>query len=248
MSEFYTVEKDGAVIVTTATGWAAVCQPVADLLLRVGRNIAEPTPPEPPTYEVVGAGGATEEKTYDAEGAADPHTPPEDQEKWAAYVEERAAYDEQMADIERQRNEMRGRFLALRGIKVRGLPDDLEAWAAEQELLFGMSIDTTLPRPTALLLAFIDQNVVRTADDGAKIVAGILRASGMDQEALDSVEATFRHSMGQAGRADVAGDTAVSEAGSGQEGTTGVAARPARRRARRDAPKPNGGDVGEHTD
>lgn len=245
MSEFYTVEKDGSVIVTTATGWAVVCQPVADLLLRVGRNITDPTPPEPPTYTVAGIGGATEEKTYDAEGAADPKTPPEDKERWAAYVEERAAYDAQIADIERQRNEMRGRFLALRGIKARGLPADLEAWAAEQELLFGMTIDTALPRPTALLLAFIDQNVVRTADDGAKIVAGILRASGMDSEALDAVEATFRHTMGQGGRADAAGDTAVSEEGSGQEGATGMAARPAGRRARRNDPKSGGGNVGE---
>ena len=248
MSEFYTVEEDGTVIVTTATGWAVVCQPVADLLLRVGRNIADPTPPEPPTYVIAGIGEATERRAYDAVAAADDKTPPEDKEKWAAYVEAKAAYDSEVAESERRRNEMRGRFLALRGVKVRGLPADLEAWAEEQEMLFGLTIDTTLPRPTALLLAFIDQNVVRTADDGAKIVAGILRASGMDQEALDSVEATFRNTMGQAGRVDVAGDTAATEAGGGEEGTAGMAARPARRRARRDDPKSDGGDVGEHTD
>jgi len=211
MSTFYRVEEDGTVLVTTSTGWVVECQPVADLLLRVGSNLPEPPEPDPPTYEMVGAGGATETKTYDAEGIADPKTPPEDKAKWAAYLDVKALYDDMIARNERKRNEMRGRFMALRGIKVRGMPDDLEAWAQEQEVLFGLTIDANLPRDAALRLAFVDAEVVRTQEDGAKITSGMMRAQGMDQEALDSVEATFRDTLGQGRRADTERDTDVPE-------------------------------------
>jgi hypothetical protein len=196
MSDFYQVEEDGTVVVTTSTGWECECQPVADLLLRVGSNLLELEEPQPPTYIAHGVGGATETKTYDQEGIDDPSTPEEDKAAWADYLERKAAYDERAADNERKRNEMRGRFMALRGIKVRGMPENLDAWAQEQSLLFGLEIDENLPRDAALKLAFIDAEVVRTAQDGAKITAGMMRAQGMDQEALDTVEATFRDSLG----------------------------------------------------
>ena len=215
MSKLYTVDDNGIVTVVTASGWTVECQPVADLLMRTGQNLTEPEPPDPPTYTIEGVGGATEERTYDAEGIEDQKTPQEDKDKWIVYLEKKAAYDSEVAAIEAKRNEMRGRFMALRGVKVRNLPDQLDDWAAEQRLLYGFEIeDNGLPHTAALKLAFIDQEVIRTPEDGGKITAGILRASGLDQEALDSVEATFLDSLGQAGRPDTEGDTDVpTEAG-----------------------------------
>ena len=211
MSDFYTVENDGTIVVTTASGWAVECQPVADLLLRVGQNFVEPDLPTAPTYIVTGAGGEQDERTYDQEAIDDPKTPDEDREAWAAYLDAQADYDARMTAIEQKRNEMGGRFMALRGVKVRNLPDDLESWAEEQRALFGFELDDNgLPHPAALQLAFIDNEVIRTQTDGAKITAGIMRASGLAQEALDSVEATFRNTLGQTGRADAEGDTGVS--------------------------------------
>jgi len=210
MSELYRVENDGTIVVTTASGWEVECQPVADLLLRVGQNLVEPELPEPPTYVVTGAGGETEPRTYDQEAIDDPKTPDEDREKWAAYLDEKTAYDAAMEAVEQKRNELRGRFMALRGVKVRGRPDDLDAWADEQRTLFGFEIaDDGLPHDAALLLAYIDQHVIRTQSDGAKVTAGIMRASGLAQEALDSIEATFLDSLGQGRRTDAEGDTGV---------------------------------------
>ena len=210
MSELYRVEQNGAIVVTTASGWEVECQPVADLLLRVGQNLVEPELPDVPTYVVTGAGGETETRTYDQEAIDDPKTPDEDREAWATYLDEKAAYDAAMEAVEQKRNELRGRFMALRGVKVRGLPGDLETWANEQRTLFGFEIeDDGLPHSAALLLAYIDQHIIRTQADGAKVTAGIMRASGLAQEALDSVEATFLDSLGQAGRANAEGDQGV---------------------------------------
>ena len=210
MSELYRVEQNGAIVVTTASGWEVECQPVADLLLRVGQNLVEPELPDVPTYVVTGAGGETEMRTYDQEAIDDPKTPDEDREKWAAYLDEKTAYDAAMEAVEQKRNELRGRFMALRGVKVRGRPDDLDAWADEQRTLFGFEIaDDGLPHDAALLLAYIDQHVIRTQSDGAKVTAGIMRASGLAQEALDSIEATFLDSLGQGRRTDAEGDTGV---------------------------------------
>ena len=92
------------------------------------------------------------------------------------------------------------------------MPDNLDEWVDEQRLLFGFEIeDNDLPHDAALLLAFIDNEVIHTAEDGAKITAGIMRASGLDQEALDTVEATFRDSLGQGNRTEPAGDSEISE-------------------------------------
>lgn len=212
MSQFYKVEDNGTVVVTTSSGWIVECQPVAALLLRVGQNLVEPLPPEPPTYTVIGIGGASEQRPYDQEAADDPKTPDEDRAKWAVYLEQKRVYEAEVARITNQRNEMRGRFMALRGVRVRDLPVDLEAWAEEQRTLFGFEIeDNGLPHEHALRLAFIDNEVIHTAEDGAKITAGIMRASGLDQEALDSVEATFLNTLGRGNGADAGRDTAVPE-------------------------------------
>ena len=212
MSKLYQVEDGGAVIVVTSSGWTVECQPVARQMLKAGEFLVEPVEPEPPTYTVAGVGGATEQRAYDQEAADDPKTPDEDKAKWAAYLETKALYDAALANITNQRNEMRGRFMALRGVKVRGLPDDLEQWAQEQRDLFGFEIeDDGLPHNAALKLAFIDNEVIHTQDDGAKITAGIMRASGLDQEALDQVEATFLDTMGLGGGADAETDPPVPE-------------------------------------
>jgi len=184
--------------------------PVADLLLRVGNNLVNPPEPEPPTYTITGVGGAKEQRSHTSESIADPQTTDDERLAWSFYLEQRDEWEAHVAELDRMRGEMRGRFMALRGVKVRGLPDDLEAWAAEQQLLYGFEMDDQgLPHDKALLLAFIDQNIIRTPTDGAKVTAGILRASGLDQEALDAAEAAFLDSLGQTGRADDNGDTPI---------------------------------------
>ena len=187
--------------------------------MRVGQNLVEPPEPEGPTYTITGVGGAEEQRPHDAESIADEKTTDDERLAWAFYIEQREEWEAHVAKIEAQRGEMRGRFMALRGIKVRGLPDDLESWAKEQHALYGFEIeDGALPHDKALLLAFIDQNIIRTPTDGAKVTAGILRASGLDQEALDAAEATFLDTLGQTGRADAETDTDVPAEGSDEEG------------------------------
>lgn len=210
MSDLYRVEENGAVVVTTASGWECECMPVADLLLRVGQHLVNPPEPEPPTYTITGAGGAEEQRAHTAESIADPKTTDDERLAWSFYLEQQEEWEAHVAELDRERGELRGRFMALRGVKVRGLPDKLQAWADEQEMLFGFKVeDNGLPHDKALVLAFIDQEIIRTPTDGAKVTAGILRASGLDQAALDAAEAAFLDSLGQTGRADANGDTPV---------------------------------------
>ena len=211
MSDLYRVEESGTVVVTTASGWECECMPVADLLLRVGQHLVNPPEPEPPTYTITGAGGAEEQRTHTQESIDDAKTTDDERLAWAFYLEQHEEWETCVADLDRQRGELRGRFIALRGVKVRGLPDDLQSWADEQQLLYGFSVDDQgLPHDKALLLAFIDQEIIRTPTDGAKVTAGILRASGLDQEALDAAEAAFLDSLGQTGRPDIGRDSSVS--------------------------------------
>ena len=212
MSDFYTVEPDGTVIATMQSGWVVECLPVGDLLLRVGAHIERPDEPEPPTYQMDGVGGSSESRMHDAESIKDPKTSDEERAAWEVYAAKRAAYDKRTAEIDGQINEMRGTFINLEGIKVRGLPADLAAWADKQRTRYGFEIDGS--DDESLLLAFISHNVIRTMRDGVRITAGILRASGLDQEALDAAEASFLDSLeGRQGGGDDSGDQGVSGEG-----------------------------------
>ena len=212
MSDFYTVEPDGTVIATMQSGWVVECLPVGDLLLRVGDHIERPVEPSPPTYTMGGVGGATEERDHNQESIDDPKTSEAEREAWMVYLAQKAAYDARMAEIEARINEMRGTFINLEGIKVRGLPADLPAWADKQRARYGFEIDGT--DDESLLLAFISHNVIRTMRDGVRITAGILRASGLDQEALDAAEASFLDTLdGRQGGGDDSGDQGVSGEG-----------------------------------
>lgn len=209
MSELYTVESDGTVITTTQSGWTVECLPVGDLMLQVGSHLVYPDEPAPPTYTITGVGGETEERQHDAESIRDPKTSDEDRAAWDVYQDALREYETKTDELDTQTNEMRGTFINLEGMRVRGLPDDLKAWAANQTARYGFEIDTTTPDD--LLLAFIGHNVIRTARDGVRIAAGILRASGLDQEALDQAERSFLDSLeGQQGRGNDSGDQDVS--------------------------------------
>ena len=216
MSDLYTVQPDGTVIATVQSGWQVECLPVGDLLLRVGSHIERPEEPEPPTYSMDGVGGSQETRTHDAESIADPKTSEAERAAWTVYTAKLTAYEKRTAEIDAQINEMRGTFINLEGIKVIGLPDDLAGWAEKQRARYGFEIDGSTPED--LLLAFIEHHVIRTAKDGVRITAGILRASGLDQEALDAAEATFLDSLeGRQGRSDRGGDSDVSGDGEQQE-------------------------------
>jgi len=209
MSDLYNVEPDGTVIATMQSGWVVECLPVGDLLLRVGAHIERPDEPEPPTYQMDGVGGSSESRPHDAESIKDPKTSDAECAAWQVYLALKAAYDKRTAELDGQINEMRGTFINLEGIKVRGLPADLPAWADKQRTRYGFEIDGT--DDESLLLAFIEHNVIRTMRDGVRITAGILRASGLDQEALDAAEASFLNTLdGRQGHRVDSGDTDVS--------------------------------------
>ena len=216
MSDLYTVESNGTVTATMQSGWIVECLPVGDLLLRVGSHIERPTEPEPPTYTMDGVGGTNETRTHNAESIADPKTSEEERAAWTVYQAKLLQFETRTVELDAQVNEMRGTFINLEGIKVLGLPDDLAAWADNQRLRYGFEIDASTPAD--LLLAFIEHNVIRTMRDGVRITAGILRASGLDQEALDQAEATFLDTLeGRTGRSVDSGDQDVSGEGTGQE-------------------------------
>ena len=207
--QLYEIEESGAVVVTLSTGWKVECLPVARQLSVVGSSVIDPEEPKAPTYQMTGIGGATEERTHDAESIVDPKTTDAERVLWEAYLAQKEAWDEAIAANEAKRDEMKGRFFVLKGVRVRGLPADLEAWAEEQETLFGIPIeDEGLPRKLALLLSFVNVEVFGVKEDGTRIMAGILRASGMEQEAIDQIADMFRNSMGDSEKAgsDDAGD------------------------------------------
>jgi hypothetical protein len=205
---FYEEDDRGRVYVTTSTGWRVECMPVGDLLMRVGSKLKDPEEPEPPTYTMTDVTGDTREIPHDEVSIEDPKTTDAEREAWAEYLDLSEEYDRETLRITRIRNEQKARFIALRGIKVEGIPSDLDEWAREQEDLYGLEIPTP---PRERLAAFLHHEVVRTESDGIKISAGIFRATGLDEEVMDQIEATFLGSMGRTGRANPETDQGTSE-------------------------------------
>jgi len=198
---FYEEETGGRVYVTTSTGWRVECMPVAGALMRVGTASAEPEKPAPPTYKVTDVAGEVETFPHDATSIEDPKTTNEEREAWGAYLIAKSAYEQELAEVEARRNLKKARFMALKGIRLPKQPD-LEAWAKEQaEYDIPVAND-----PTERLVEFISQEVMPTPADGYRVAAGISRASGLSREVLDTVEATFRHTLGWSGGADASAD------------------------------------------
>jgi len=214
MSEFeFYEEREGKVYARTSSGWEVECMPVGDLLLRVGSALSVPKEPTPPTYTVTDASGDKSDHVHDEESIKDPKTTEEEKIAWADYLVEKAQYESEMEEVEEKRRKMRGRFMAIRGIRVVNLPD-LEKWADEQRDLYGFEIPDD---PRERLVEFVNTEIIRTQADGNSIVIGIYKASGMDEEVLSSIEDRFRASMGRTEGSDTETDPETSPEGERRE-------------------------------
>ena len=206
MPDFMQVEETAFgldVLVSLSTGFVVKCNPVARQLSMVGSSIADPIPPAPPQYEMVGAGGAKEKRDHDEVSIKDPKTSDKERAAWDKYQERLAEWQAIVDTNQEKRDEMEARFIALRAFDVPDRPndDELAAWAEEQEMLFGIvpDKDNGLQEKTNIYLLWIEQEVLGTADDAKKIMIGVMRASGLDKEAVDQAVSMFWSPVGDDG-------------------------------------------------
>lgn len=213
--EFYEI-IGGKVIVTMHTGWQLECLPYADQLMLVGSALTLPdgvVEPSPPRYELRGEFAEGETRPYDEKSIEGPDIPPEDKEAWELYLADKADYDAEVSALQTRVATLRARFMALKATRIIDQPDLLE-WKREQEEEWG------IPRPDDpgdLLFAFWLAEVVKGTDtpgdldDATKLMVGIHKATGTDQEGLDRVEEGFRRKVGLGEGADAQTDPGIPE-------------------------------------
>lgn len=188
---FYDV-VDGRVYVTTMLGVKVECLPYADMLMRAGMLLQEPEEPSPPTFMRKDADGNEYPQPYTQEEIdANSEIPQADLDAWAEYKAQHADYLTQKQRVESERLQKRMAVLALKATRL-VTPVDLDAWAEEQRDLFGIQVPDD---PRQRRIAHFATEVAISETDGARLMAGVLRASGLDEEVLDSVEAMFRDQM-----------------------------------------------------
>jgi hypothetical protein len=193
--ELTELDRDGRVIVTTSRGHRVECLPIATMLDELSAEYNEKMP-SPPTHQISDVTGTTIDVPYTEESISKLADVPEaDKEAWAKYLEEKAVLEAELA-------ERRIRVIATRGIKVIDMPAE-ETWIAEHEFLGYTVPDAPLPR----LYHYVKTEVLGTKEDGIKVTAGIYRASGLDEEVLNQIEASFRASRGKQKREDAGTDT-----------------------------------------
>ena len=203
MPDFMRVDDDGVrqrVYVTLATGFEVECKPVARQMAMVGSSIADPSKPAPPQYEMTGAGGAKEKRDHDPVSIEDAKTDPKEKAAWVKYLERLDKWQEKVTANQAKRDEMEARFIALRAFEVPDRPDDaaLLLWAKEQEALYGIAPESGngLSEQINVYLLWIMQEVFATEDDAKKVMLGVMRASGMDAEAIDQAVDMFWSPVG----------------------------------------------------
>ena len=209
MSKLFEV-IDGKVIVTTSTGARVECLPYADDLMRAGTALVLPDKPEAPTY-LLGEPEEGERQIrvpYTATSIDDEKTPAEDTEKWAAYVPLLLAYNLEVKTIEEKQGLMRARVLMHKATRIIDQPD-LHEWAKQQEEFYGIPV---AENEEELLLQYYGTEVSASADDMLTLMAGVMRATGVTEEALDQFEANFRDQMGDGAGEDAEGDQADTSA------------------------------------
>jgi len=206
MPDFMRVDDDGIrqrVYTMLSTGYEVECLPVGQHLATVGSSVADPPKPAPPQYTIEGVGGAKEKRDHDEVSIKDPKTSDKERAAWDKYQERLEKWEAKVAENQAKRDTMEARFIALRAIAIPSRPTDeaMKQWAEEQELLFGLvpDSDNGLPDKINLYLFWIAQEVIATQDDGKRIMIGVMRASGMDAEAIDQAVNMFWPEMGNAG-------------------------------------------------
>jgi hypothetical protein len=189
--EFYQI-VGGKVIVTTSTGWRVECLPYADQLMLVGSALTLPdgvTEPDPPRYEMRGEFVDGETRPYDEKSINGPDVSTKDKAAWEQYLADKADYDDEVSALQTRKALLQARFMALKATRVIDQPD-LGEWKREQE-------EWGIPRPddpNDLKFAFFIGEVCKGTDthndipDATKLFVGISKATGANQEALDSVE------------------------------------------------------------
>lgn len=217
---------------TTSRGITVTCLPIGTLLDKVNAQFA--LAPLPPTYQVETGGGAVEthahfhrwveEEEKDEDGTRrtvkveqTSLETAEDRLAWAEYLqrlrEHTAAHHRAVA-----------RLTLLHGIDFEMPADD--AWVRKQELI-GLHVPED---PLERRLHYAETEIVANTDDMMQIQLRVFAQSGIDEEVVRQIEATFRRAVGRtrgnaAGRSEPAADerglepvTTVRVGGDGSEG------------------------------
>lgn len=165
-----------------------------DLILRF--NVANPQPGVP-TYSVTSElTGATQEIPLDEKSLQEKpeQFSAEHHAAWKSYSEKQAEYVLRFI-----------RFFCLRGLKVHSTMDD---WLEEQAFL-------GIPPPTnkaELRFEWLTNVVLSTEEDYRAVILGIMETSGVSNDLLQQIEASFRGDVSGNG-AEPAGDGSKSLAG-----------------------------------
>lgn len=161
---------------TTSRGVVLEFLPIPTFLEKI--YIQHPLP-QPPTYSVKTVAGAVETHVHDT-------TTLETDEDRAAWD----AYQKNLKDSQEKLNLALMRVVLLRGIKV-DLPAD-EGWIQEQAFI-GLSVPDD---PRERKIYWLETEVLASKEDYAAVVAGVMEASGVPEEAVRQAEETFRGALG----------------------------------------------------
>jgi len=179
------------VFVTTSRGVEVECLPVADVIEAQEENIrASVGWPTKPTRTITDVAGSEMTEPLSDRYVESAQATEEQKEAWAEYV---AAQARAEAEFSRRLNDGRVKLIAQRGVRWDA---DLEKeWAADDEWA-GMTVPED---PRERTLHFFRTQVLGNLGDLYRVLFGIYRASGYDEEVLDLMEASFRTEMGRAG-------------------------------------------------
>lgn len=103
-----------------------------------------------------------------------------------------AEYQEQVAVIERKRNENVMKYVFNDGFAVD--ESDIEIWKQQEEEEWGLELPAS---PIQLKMDYINARVVGNAEDLGNIMAGVLERTGVPAEMLDEVRDSFRGTVRQ---------------------------------------------------
>lgn len=205
-------EEAGRVIVTTSRGVSGECMPIGNTLQQLDENIRGSIEwPEPPTYTVTYAGGETKEIPHDAESIKDPKTTDEERAAWDEYLEKQA---QAQVEYGAKSSQAQMRLIATEGFIPIDATDEDE-WIQQHEWIGYVVPEDPLERQ---LHYFLTEVIGSVDDDMMTIYKGIYRATGIDEEVLSKLEASFRVQMEQSKGADAG----AGEGDSGSKQETGV--------------------------
>jgi hypothetical protein len=196
-------DDSGRVIVTTSRGRRVECLPTQMVIDQV-RELYSDMKPDPPEYTVTDVSGAQEVRRYTETTITGPNVSDEDKQKWVEYLAE-------VARIDREYNDHVLRVVAVECIKILDMPPE-EEWVKRDKWIYGENVISD--DPDERLYHYFKTKIIGTQQDGYDIMLGIHRASGVDEEVLASLEASFRSEVEDTDGNDAEpneGDTASSE-------------------------------------